>query len=92
MYTHIHTYLSLSLYIYIYILFKIRNNKCLGQMPGLLHRWGSFPPSCQSPLFVCLLIVGWRYLSRATCLTRPRLFVVFFAVSRIIICCTIRHF
>ena len=36
---------------------------------------------------------GWRYLSKAPCLVRPRLFYVFLVVSRItIICCMIRQF
>ena len=35
---------------------------------------------------------GWHYLSDATCLMRPRLFYVLFAVSRItVICCNIHH-
>ena len=35
-----------------------------------------------------ILIIGWHYLSNATCLIRPcHLFVVFFVVSRITITC-----
>ena len=39
-----------------------------------------------------LAIVGWRYLSNATCRMRPSLFYAFVVVSRIaIICEIIRH-
>ena len=37
-------------------------------------------------------IIGWHYLSNATCLMRPRLFYVRFVVSRItILCYIVRH-
>ena len=31
--------------------------------------------------------VGWHYLSKATCLIRPHLFLACFVVSKILICC-----
>ena len=33
------------------------------------------------------LMIGWHYLSNATCLIRPRLFYALFIVSRIIMIC-----
>ena len=38
---------------------------------------------------VMVAILGWHYSSNATCLIRPRLFYVFFAVSRITVICNI---
>ena len=38
-----------------------------------------------------LLLLGWHYLSNATCLMRPRLFYAFFAASRISIICYIMY-
>ena len=45
-------------------------------------------------IHICMLRLGWHYLSDATCLMRPRVFhYVCFVVSRItIMCCIIHHF
>ena len=39
-----------------------------------------------------ILVMGWHYLSNATCLIRPHLLYACFVVSRIISCYIIRHF
>ena len=78
-YTHTHVCMCVYIYIYIYIYTHVYTHVihmyiyiyiCLATYmcnPEQRHEDASF---------------GWHYLSNATCLTRPRLFLLFFVVLR----------
>ena len=66
------------MYIYIYIYIDV----CHTAQPS---------PTKGVPVWILDSLLGWHYLSDATCLIRPRLFYVLFVVSRITITCRIIH-
>ena len=88
-YIYIYT-TSIYIYIYIHLAWASRAperaRQGLEQLLGVLR--GPHPGEGRIKKHYAF---GWRYLSRATCLMRPRLFYVCFVLSRIIISRYIIH-
>ena len=87
------TCLTLIIYIYIYILYKTTdaskeagNRMSLGWFGGA--RQGSISERLREALRCAALrfraLLGWHYLSRASCLIRPHVFHVCFIMSKFI--------
>ena len=48
---------------------------------------GSYSQSLNGSIWKHAPDMGWHYLSKATCLTRPHLFYASFVVSRVVVIC-----